>query len=52
MGYLNKADKTAETIDEKTGWMRTGDIGKLDEQGHLYITGRIKGKISDFPTQC
>ena len=44
MGYLNKPDKTAETIDGKIGWMRTGDIGKLDQHGFLWITGRIKGK--------
>ena len=45
MGYLNKPDKTAETIDGESGWMRTGDIGRLDKEGHLYITGRIKGTI-------
>ena len=44
MGYLNKEDKTTETIDAETGWMKTGDIGKLDEDGFLFITGRIKGE--------
>ena len=44
MGYLNKQDKTAETIDRESGWMRTGDIGKLDKDGFLWITGRIKGE--------
>ena len=48
MGYLNKPEKTAEAIDEKSGWMRTGDIGRLDELGFLYITGRIKG-VCAFP---
>ena len=43
MGYLNKPDKTAETIDE-SGWLRTGDIGKLDKDKYLWITGRIKGR--------
>ena len=46
MGYLNKPDKTAETIDGESGWMRTGDIGRLDKDGHLYITGRIKGRLT------
>ena len=44
MGYLNKPDKTAETIDGESGWMRTGDIGRLDKDAFLWITGRINGK--------
>ncbi len=42
MGYLNNNDKTVETIDDD-GWLHSGDIGRVDKDGFLYITGRIKG---------
>ena len=42
-GYLNKPDKTAETMTED-GWLRTGDIGRM-EDGFLTITGRMKDII-------
>ena len=45
MGYLNNEQKTKEAIDEE-GWLHSGDIGKMDEDGFLFITGRIKGKLS------
>lgn len=41
MGYLHKEDKTKETLDDG-GWLRSGDIGRKDSDGFLYITGRIK----------
>uniref|UniRef100_A0A1A8IEP3 Long-chain-fatty-acid--CoA ligase ACSBG2 n=1 Tax=Nothobranchius kuhntae TaxID=321403 RepID=A0A1A8IEP3_NOTKU len=44
MGYLNMPDKTEEALDEE-GWLHSGDLGKRDEKGLLYITGRIKELI-------
>ena len=43
MGYLNMEDKTVEALD-KDGLLHSGDIGRKDKDGYLYITGRIKGK--------
>ncbi|ELK29824.1 Long-chain-fatty-acid--CoA ligase ACSBG2 [Myotis davidii] len=41
MGYLEKQEETTEIIDEE-GWLHSGDLGFMDNQGFLYITGRIK----------
>ena len=40
-GYLNQEELTAKTIDSE-GWLHTGDIASLDEDGYLFITSRAK----------
>uniref|UniRef100_A0A8C7K0N0 Long-chain-fatty-acid--CoA ligase ACSBG2 n=1 Tax=Oncorhynchus kisutch TaxID=8019 RepID=A0A8C7K0N0_ONCKI len=44
MGYLNQADKTEDALDAE-GWLRSGDLGKHDDNGFLFVTGRIKELI-------
>lgn len=43
-GYLNKPSVNQETFHDK--WMKTGDIGYLDEDGYLFLTGRKKELIN------
>ena len=44
LGYWNQPDKTAEAINDD-GWMHTGDIGEMDSDGYVTITGRIKDMV-------
>ncbi len=42
-GYLNRPDATAETITD--GWLHTGDIARMDEDGFIYIVDRAKDMV-------
>jgi long-chain acyl-CoA synthetase len=53
-GYFNQAEETAKII--RDGWLHSGDIGRLDEDGYLYIVDRIKdmiisGGLNVYPTE-
>jgi acyl-CoA synthetase (AMP-forming)/AMP-acid ligase II len=43
-GYLNQPEASRNTVDAE-GWLHTGDIGYIDEEGYLYIVDRIKELI-------
>ena len=43
-GYWNDAEKTQATIDRQ-GWLHSGDIGEMDDEGYVKIVGRIKDMI-------
>jgi len=42
-GYWNSPDETANAL--RNGWLHTGDIGRFDEDGYLYVVDRIKDLI-------
>ena len=44
LGYWNEPEKTAEAIDVD-GWMHTGDLATMDDDGYLNIVGRIKDMV-------
>ena len=43
-GYLRNEQATAETIDD-AGWLHTGDVGHVDDDGHFTIVDRLKELI-------
>ena len=44
MGYLNQPERTAETVDSR-GWLHTGDVGAMDNEGFVKVTDRMKDII-------
>jgi len=44
LGYLNNESATAETIDDE-GWLHTGDVARIDQDGHMFIVDRVKELI-------
>ena len=43
LGYYNNSEETARVL--TNGWFHTGDLGKIDSNGYLYIAGRCKSVI-------
>jgi acyl-CoA synthetase (AMP-forming)/AMP-acid ligase II len=53
-GYWNRPEATAETL--RGGWLHTGDIGRMDERGYVYILDRtrdmvISGGLNIYPRE-
>lgn len=44
MGYLNRPEETKAVLDDQ-GWYHTGDAGRMDEHGYVYIVDRVKDMI-------
>ena len=54
-GYLNDPEATAQAFVD--GWYRTGDLGKFDDEGYLYLTDRatymiVSGGVNIYPQEC
>ncbi|CAF1181647.1 unnamed protein product [Rotaria sordida] len=54
-GYYGDAEKTAESL-TPSGWLRTGDVAEMDEDGYLYFIGRqkeiiIRGGVNIYPIE-
>lgn len=45
-GYWNNPDLTDKVLDQTTGWLDTGDLGWLDDQGYIYLAGRADDVIN------
>lgn len=43
LGYYNQLDETAKTL--RSGWLHTGDLAKMDEEGYIYIVDRKKDMV-------
>jgi fatty-acyl-CoA synthase len=55
MGYWNEPEMTNATITDN-GWLHTGDAARMDSDGHIYVTGRLKDAITSgnqtvFPSE-
>ncbi len=43
LGYWNRPEETSKTLDQ--GWLHTGDMGRLDDDGYLFLVDRVKDMI-------